>query len=89
MYYVQDYNVLYNNGVLPVTNDDWHFTLHVESTCKTNLTRPLFIDVPVPSQKSEWSCDRGIDFASFCNFSIGAAIDCICVLWRIDLHLFL
>ena len=40
---------------------------------KTSLTPPLFIEVPVKSQKSELSCIcvRGIDFVSFYDFSIG------------------
>jgi hypothetical protein len=36
---------------------------------KTSLTPPLFIQVPLSSQ--ECLCLRGIDFASFYDFSIG------------------
>ena len=38
---------------------------------KTNLTKSLFIDMSVPRQQNERPCDRGIEIASFYNFSIG------------------
>ena len=44
--------------IIPLRGDAWAH--------KTSLTLPLFIEVPVPSQESEWShimCVRGINFA--------------------------
>jgi len=38
----------------------------------TSLTPPLFIEVPVPRQETEWSCIcvSDIDFSSFYDFDI-------------------
>ena len=43
---------------------------------QTSLTRHFFIGVHAPRQESETSCiymlgGGGVDFASFCDFSIG------------------
>ena len=56
---------------------------------KTSLTPPLFIEVPVKSQKSELSCIcvRGIDFVSFYNFSIGlwpCSYSVVCFVFLLD-----
>ena len=68
MYNVQDYSILYNKVVRPVTCEGWHFThnctnnytcmtpsFHLEGRVwahKTSLTLSFFIEVPVPSQES-------------------------------------
>jgi len=70
MYKIQDYRVLYNSTVRhPVICEGWYFThmwKHLNdrifsrggnvSDHATGLTPPLFIEVLVPSQESEWSC---------------------------------
>ena len=38
---------------------------------KINLITPLFIEVPVPRQKSERTCICVIDFVYFYGFTIG------------------
>jgi hypothetical protein len=40
---------------------------------KSSLAPHIFIEVPVPSQESEWSCIcvSGIELASFYDVSIG------------------
>ena len=67
---VQDYSVFYNNCLRPVIYEGWHFILVCEKhfhdriisligdvwTHKISLTPPLFMDIHVLSQKSEWSC---------------------------------
>ena len=59
MYYVQDYSILYNKVVLPVTCEGLHFTHNCKQlhdpiiwAHKTRLTPSLFIEVPVPSKCS-------------------------------------
>ena len=52
---------------------DWIISIRVEVwRNRTSLIPPLFIEVPVPSQESGWSCisDNGIDFSSLYDFSL-------------------
>ena len=68
MFNVQDYIVLYNNVVLPIICEAWHLLKcgnHLHNCilllrgevceCKTSLTPPFLIEVPVPSQENERS----------------------------------
>ena len=65
---------IYNNTVLPILCEGWHFT-HVW-VHKTSSTPPLFIEMPVPSQESEWSWVyvKDIEFSFFYDFSIALGI---------------
>jgi hypothetical protein len=58
----------YGYNLIYTAYDVWRFWTH-----KTSLTPPLFIEVPVPCQESERSCIcvRGIEFATFYDFSVG------------------
>ena len=85
MYIVQDYSVLYNNTVRPVTRDGWlAFYSHVKSpgmtasfhlrgkAYTTSLTSQPFREVPVPSQDSKRSSIHllGVSILTFYDFSI-------------------
>ena len=52
MYNLQDYSVHYNNAVLPAICEGWHIT----HKWKALAWPHHFIEVPVPSQESFWSC---------------------------------
>jgi hypothetical protein len=65
---------IHNNTVRPILCEGWHFT-HVW-VHKTSSSPPLFIEMPVPSQESEWSWVyvRDIEFSFFYDFSIALGI---------------
>ena len=52
MYNLQDYSVHYNNAVRPAICEGWHIT----HKWKALAWPHHFIEVPVPSQESLWSC---------------------------------
>jgi hypothetical protein len=61
-------------GMLPIYGNHLHdhfISLRGLGIHKTNLTPPLFSEVPVQSKESELLCVRDIEFTSFYDFSIG------------------
>ena len=65
-------------NISPVIYEGWHITTiwklfalrRHDLGSKTSLTSPLFIEVPVPSQESDWSSVKDINFVSFYECSI-------------------
>jgi hypothetical protein len=63
-----------NNFKIQSKNQNMNICLCNHYAHETSLTPPLcFIDVPMQSQEYEWfcMCAKGIDIASFYDFSIG------------------
>ena len=86
MYNLQDYSVHYNNAVLPAIYEGWHIT----HKWKALAWPHHFIEVPVPSQESFWSCIcvLGLSIYDFSVWFWNCGIFCFSWFWNCVVFLF-